>query len=504
MSKIHPFFLAFLAAASLVCLGQLGFASTGVPATKGPVGFIDAAAFGFSPDASGIENSMALQRAVDGGGTILVTRPGTYKVADTVYLGSNTTLKFGNSVFLKKVWEDGPFSSVFMNKGAATRAWNEHIEIDGLQLIVNGVDVRTFKEAYGLHGQLAFFYAKDVRIHGFRCLDLGSSQFGIQVCTFEDLLIEDFKIKGLKDGVHLGRGKRFVIRDGIFQTFDDAIALNAHDYSVGNPELGWIEDGIIENCSDLDAEKTTGFFCRILAGGWTDWKEGMEVQESDTVAAKGRLYRVQAKSDGKVYKSLAMPSHTQGIVISDGIPWGLVQTDVTHSAGVRNVVFRDIFLHKNRTGFSVHFDNDQYSRSYYPGGEIPVQQNLLFENIKDLRNGRDGRCSPLFNIATPLDSLVIGNSYVQDNCITFVGNKAMQDYGRTSISMIGCTFSHPGVMNLLVNAVPGKVIKFKTCASAVLNGSFSATIVPGQGHITIDSDLPGLDKESILKEGLRD
>jgi len=69
-------------------------------------------------------------------------------------------------------------------------------------------------------------------------LDLSKAQYGIQVCTFEDLIIDDVVIKGMKDGVHLGRGKRFTIRNGVFQTFDDAIALNAHDYATGNPEVG--------------------------------------------------------------------------------------------------------------------------------------------------------------------------------------------------------------------------------------------------------------------------
>ncbi len=54
----------------------------------------------------------------------------------------------------------------------------------------------------------------------------------------------------------------------------------------------------------------------------------------------------------------------------DGINWGVVQNDVTYTAGVRNVIFRDIFLEKPRIGFSIHFDNDKYSRSYYPGAAI--------------------------------------------------------------------------------------------------------------------------------------
>ncbi|MEI7503162.1 MAG: hypothetical protein WCJ61_07750, partial [Paludibacter sp.] len=208
--------------------------------------FTNAANFGFSPNASGIENAKALQKAVDLTGTIIVSQPGTYKMAKTVYVGSNTTLKFGNNVFLQKVDEQGKFSHVIVNKGAATRTYDENIYIEGLQIIVNGIDVRDFKEAVGLHGQLAFFYVKDLRIDRFRCMDLGKAQYGIHVCTFEDIIINDVIIKGWKDGVHLGRGKRFLISNGVFETGDDAIALNAHDYTVGNPELGWIEDGIVE------------------------------------------------------------------------------------------------------------------------------------------------------------------------------------------------------------------------------------------------------------------
>ena len=174
-------------------------------------GFTNAIDFGFSPEASGTENAKALQRAVDQTGTIIVSQPGTYKMAGTIYIGSNTSLIFSNNVFLKKVNEQGEFSHVIVNKGAVTKTYDEHITIEGLNIIVNGMDVRKFKEAYGLHGQLAFFYIKDLKIERFRCLDLGKVQYGIHVCTFEDIIVNDIIIKGMKDGVHLGRGKRFTI-----------------------------------------------------------------------------------------------------------------------------------------------------------------------------------------------------------------------------------------------------------------------------------------------------
>ena len=231
----------FLALSFLFALALNAIYSQNHEAGKFPsltTGFTNANSFGFSPDASGIENTNALQQALNHTGTIVVSQPGIYKMAGTVYIGSNTSLVFGNGVFLKKVDEQGEFSHVIVNKGAATRTWDQHIVVEGLQIIVNGMDVRKFREAYGLHGQLAFFYVRDLRIDRFRCLDLGKAQYGIHVCTFEDIVINDVIIKGMKDGVHLGRGKRFTISNCVFETFDDAIALNAHDYSVGNPELG--------------------------------------------------------------------------------------------------------------------------------------------------------------------------------------------------------------------------------------------------------------------------
>lgn len=476
------------AATALSLAAAPGVEPAGGPKVATGAGFIDAASFGFSPAASGVANTAALQQAVERAGTIVVSQPGTYKVAGTVFVGSNTRLVFGAGVVLQKTPEQGPFTHVLLNKGALTKTWDEHIVVEGLTVVVNGVDVRNFL-VYGLHGQIAFFYVRDLRIERFRCLDIGKAQYGIHICTFEDAIVDDVMIAGDKDGVHFGRGRRFTVRNGVFRTYDDAVALNAHDYSVGNPELGWIEDGVVENCHDLDdGKEPVGFFCRILAGAWIDWREGMEVQQSDTVVSNGRLYRVQAKADGTVYKSVTRPTHARGSAVLDGINWGVVQDDVTYTAGVRNVVFRDIFLRKPRIGFSVHFDNDRFSRSYYPGAVIPSQEQLLFDNIRVLHDQR----RELISVGTPMDAITLVNSSLRDSWIDFRGNRAMPDYLRTRVNVIGCVFRHPGEMALVTNSVPGKVVDLRTSASTVLSDGFRARVVAGSGKINVDSDLPGL------------
>ncbi|RAV05550.1 hypothetical protein [Paenibacillus sp. YN15] len=455
-------------------------------------GWADAADFGFLPEATGLENARALQEALDRGGTVSVTRPGIYKLARTVYIGSNTTLSFGNGIKVQKVDETGPFSHVLLNKGALTRTWDEHISIENLHIQVNGMDVRTFHDVFGLHGQLALFYARDVRILGFRCMDVGTAQYGVHICTFEDLLIQDVIIKGKKDGVHLGRGRRFRISDGRFDTYDDAVALNGHDYDVGNPELGWIEEGTIEHCYDLsgdgESKPCVGYFCRILAGAWTDWREGMEVQKSDTVVSEGRLYRVKADPDGKSYISMIRPVHEKGTVVLDGIPWTMVQRDPVYTAGVRNITFRNIYLHKARPAFSVHFDNDRFSRSYYPGATVPRQEHLVFEQVRVLHS----RPTPFLLINTPVDMLTILHSAFRDNVIRFTGNKAMEDYLPTAIQLTGCVFQQKGQMVLVENEVERKEIRLLTSASVQMEEDFSAVVCPGPGTIRTASDLKGL------------
>ncbi|WP_157972072.1 hypothetical protein [Pleomorphovibrio marinus] len=67
------------------------------PPTQSSPGFgiIDAHAFGFLSFANGMENMRALQAALEESGTIMVSKPGTYRISGTGYIGSHTSLHFG-------------------------------------------------------------------------------------------------------------------------------------------------------------------------------------------------------------------------------------------------------------------------------------------------------------------------------------------------------------------------------------------------------------------------
>lgn len=481
-------FLSILLISTLSTLGTTKFEST--------TGFTDAKTFGFSAGASGIENVNALQKAIDKGGAIIVSQPGVYKIASTLYIGSHTSIIFGDGVSLKKVDEEGRFSQVFINKGALTKKYDERITIEGLHIIMNNVD-NCSDLVLGMRGVLGFSYVKDLKIRGFRCYDLTGCQFCIQICRFEDVIIEDVIIKGQKDGIHFGPGKRFTIRDGVFQTFDDAIALNGQDYSTSNPEMGWIEDGLIENCYDLNQEKTVGFFCRMLAGAWIDWKKGMKVQQSDAVVSNGRLYRVKMPPDATLYESITRPDFESGSKVLDGITWVMTQEEISYTAGVRNVTFRDIQLEKPRIPFSIQFDMGRFNRSYYPGAEIPIQENIVLDNIKVLFD----KDLPLIQVTTPLNMITITNSRLKNRVFNFYGNEVYPDYlrantisefGKTHISIHGCIFDQDNEMILLENSGKGKEIKLKTSANIELGENFSAKIIEGDGKVTFKSDLTGL------------
>ena len=376
--------------------------------------------YGFLPENDALTNSEALQKCLDGGGKIKVRKPGEYKLCRTIFLDSNTFLDFKKGVILSRALAPDSTAArfVLLNRGALTREYNHNIYIKGLNIRTNGIDSRhapalDIPTIVGMCCQTGFFYVRNLFIKGYTLLDLPPSDFAIQICTFENALVENVHIEGMKDAVHFGPGRNFVVRHGTFRTYDDPIALNAHDYTTSNPELGWIENGLIEDCIDLDdpANGTTGFFARILAGGWCDWEPGMDIQSSgDAVVCGGRIYRSNGPKVKQNYVSTCRPEHTEGTVTyPDGITWTMSQDrNICHSCGVRNVVFRDIHLAKKRkVALCLHFDHDQYSRSFYPHAEIPVQRNIVFERVYV-----ENEIPVLIQSRTPVDSIILRNSSI--------------------------------------------------------------------------------------------
>lgn len=448
-----------------------------------------------SPKNTGRENTLALQALLNEGGSIRIEKPGIYEIEDTLIVKSNTRLIFGAGVYLKRSSSTvGSFAMI--NEGAFTGKWDTDIVIEGLHLITNGVEARNYAAVYGLTGELSFFRVKHLRITDFVCLDLPRLSFGLHICTFEDLVIERVRIEGRKDAIHLGKGCKFTIRHGLFKTFDDPIALNAHDYAVANPQMGWIEDGLIEDCYDLNDEDTTGYFCRILAGAWCDWYEGMEIQNSDTVVSAGRVYRAFQKPDGRLYRSMTPPDHEEGMRTLDGIHWVMVQEEVTYQCGCRNIHFKDIHLQKTRqTALSIHFDHDQYSRSVYPGAEMPVQSNLTFENLVS-----EGRLECLVRSITPVDTVKITGSVVGDSRIELECLPERKDcYPDTHVLLLGNTYTAAKKMEL-VRCGEGRRCQLTMAGSVALSPEFEPWI---RGDVEIVGSDRRDDSETFTRDDIQ-
>jgi hypothetical protein len=99
---------------------------------------------------------------------------------------------------------------------------------------------------------------------------------------------------------------------------------------------------------------------------------------------------------------------------------------------------------------------------------------------------------PLLEIRTPLDVVTIAHASLGNNRIDVYSSAALPDYGPTRINMVGCTFNHPGTMDVVTNRVEKQKIVFKTAGSIALHDDFNARVVPGKGKIAVDADLPGL------------
>ena len=48
-------------------------------------------------------------------------------------------------------------------------------------------------------------------------MDVARGQSVFMYARFEDVIIDDVFIKGWKDGIHLGKGSRFTIRNGVLK-----------------------------------------------------------------------------------------------------------------------------------------------------------------------------------------------------------------------------------------------------------------------------------------------
>ena len=451
----------------------------------------NAAAYGFLPTSSASDNVAALQDAVEGGGTVIVDVPGTYYVNDTVTLDSNTALIFGAgvTVAIQGVVQEGTtiYKRFLINKGAYTRTYNSNITVQGLNLSVNTKNITT--DINGLRGYIAFFYVKNLVIDNFTLLDGGAGTFVIHICTFEDIKLTNIHIEGDKDGIHLGRGKRFLIRDCEFKTNDDPLAFNARDYEDANPEFGWIENGLVENITELGGiNKIDGFFCRMLGGSWLDWASGNSYQKNGDVCVNdGKLYITVGPLTTNTSISTVAPSCGIGEEETIGeLTWRCVQeSDGVYNCGCRNITFKDIrILQEREMAFHLDISNNKYTRCFYPGSTPPSQDNMVFDNITavNLSNALVVAKTPA-NVIKIVNSRFVGRGTYLSGGSGFFGS----DCPPYHILWSNLTFAHASGNKEVIRNAAGCPGDLKVIGSVQENSGFVAK--KAVSNFTVTSDI---------------
>ena len=404
---------------------------------------------GFLPGRDAEENAGALQAAVDLGGEILVLAPGIYEISEPIEMGDDTTLRFAEGVVLRREpSRSGKNGNALINRRAFDREWNRNITVEGLTLECNHVESVTVIP--GWRAQVGFMFVENLTLRNITITGLAEKDYGIQLAFFRNAVMEDLHIEGNKDGVHLGPGSDFVIRRGRFRTFDDPIALNAYDYSSSSPAIGTIENGLIEDCYDLPAESTTGYFCRMPSGMWVDWYEGVRVAHSSTVVSGGYIYRVVMKPDGTYYESVDRPSHGLGTkTYPDGIKWVGIQAGEEKSCACRNITFRRCHLQKKRnTAFACEWFAGKWARSYMKGGTALPHSGIRLEEIFV-----ENEVDRLFLASGPITDLTVKNTDFGTSKLMIFGYERFDGeeftdltYPECEIRLEGCTLNENTVM----------------------------------------------------------
>lgn len=381
---------------------------------------VDPAQFGFDPSAEPATNAVALQRALDAGGKVRTSVPGRYRLDRTILLDDGADLEFAKgTVFVKS----GTYCNMFRNRGAESGVTNANIVIRNLEIDDGGVNVKpdVNSRLQGLWGQVAFFHVKNLRLTGFRCVDYAAHQYCLQVVGFDGFEIEDFEIRGGKDGIHLNAGRNFRIRNGRLRTQDDGIALNAGEWPGYTPEMGSVTDGLVEDVVDEAGGDCN--FVRVITGAWIDWFPGMKLQRGDLFRHAGRLYAVYpAPVSAAETASFHPPTHRQGVWKSpDGLNFLYLQPGDVMRADVTNVVIRNCTVLEPKRRINCLWEIGSWARVLHPKvpGEKYPKIDLRLENVVKDVPGELVRCSADAN-------LVFGKCRAADGRLAVLSRNAWQ------------------------------------------------------------------------------
>ncbi len=337
-----------------------------------------ASAYGASPSATASANVAALQAALDaahagGGGIVVIDKAGDYLVNAGLVIYAKTRLIFAPGAALSK---SGNFAQVIRNNGANTGTVDDDITLEGCRIKVNGIEPYG-TTINGMNGHVEFYRVKNLVVRDFQIADIGTLVFGLHICTWQHLYLENLEFHGGKDGVHLGTGSHGHIRNLRGDPGDDLINVGAYDWTPSNPVIGDITDLVIEGMVSDSSH-------RIMVGAFAEWTNGRQYFSGEAVNADGNVYCYEGML-GTLKTASVMPTHTtpgQVVTGADTIPWRFEFTGPQTEINVRNLTFRDCTF--NQEGVLRDTNNTGtggFSRNVSPGTEGNEEiSGLLFEN----------------------------------------------------------------------------------------------------------------------------
>jgi hypothetical protein len=329
--------------------------------------------YGLSSSASAATNTAALQTALNGGNCSVLIRFGTgtgiFEVNDTLLVDSNTSIVCEPGVVLKKT---ASYAQVFLNRGALTKTYNENILIDGLEISVNGNDPDSTL-VFGLRANMGFYYIKNSTFKNFTCTDGGTNCFMFYCIKWENLVFDNIKMAGDKDGVNFGPGHGAIIDNYLCESFDDGSALATIAYPSACVEVGDVYDITYRNVIDRNAvgQLSGGFFTRAVTSSWMDWTSGFTYSTGNICLNAGHLYQ-NHNANGWSGVGTVAPTHHSGVVTgADGVIWRYKQDATFYHADIWNITYDCCTFRKARPTFYANgwFSADTYCGGIYPGTE---------------------------------------------------------------------------------------------------------------------------------------
>jgi polygalacturonase len=200
---------------------------------------------------SGGDDTSKIQNAINNcpsGGTILLEAGKTY-TAGSLYLKSNTTLKFGSaSTVLRSIADANKIDTIpqTSHTGFVIGHKVSNVAIEGpgtIQKIAeNGHSMVEFQRSSGIRVTDITIDSRGVHYSGFHLVTQGSDHVVFEGVTIYGQQVGSGWPWGGNDGIDVQNSQHVVVRDCFVETHDDGIA-------IASPKTEIVDDVLIENCT---------------------------------------------------------------------------------------------------------------------------------------------------------------------------------------------------------------------------------------------------------------